>query len=222
MIPVFYQTHLESQLGRSQYLILSILLNLLQSIKQVNLEALATAFPLPIQFNSRRRKIQRFLSLPQLNVETLWFPIIINWLTENFSVNQVIYIAIDRTSWGCTNLLMISLIWDKRAIPIYFELLPKLGSSNLEEQKTALCKVIPLFKNYKTVVLGDREFCSVTLANWLRSENVYFCLRLKKDEFVQVEGKIWVQLNDLGLAPGVALYLQGVKVTKKKKLLVLM
>lgn len=43
-------------------------------------------------------------------------------------------------------------------------------------------------------------------------------MRLKKDEFVQVEEKVWVQLNDLGLASGVALYLQGVKVTKTKKL----
>lgn len=216
ILPVFYQTHLESQLERSQYLLLSILLNLLQSIKQVNLEALATAFPFPIQFDSRRRKIQRFLSLPHLNIETIWFPIIRNWLETDFPVNQVLYIAIDRTSWGCTNLLMICLIWDKRAFPIYFELLPKLGSSNFEEQKVAIAKVLPLVKGYKTVVLGDREFCSVTLGNWLRQEHVYFCLRLKKDEFVQVEGKIWQSLNNLGLAPGVSFYLQGVKVTKTK------
>jgi hypothetical protein len=51
MIPIFYQAHLESQLKRSQYLILSILINLLQSLKQVNLEALATAFPFPILFS---------------------------------------------------------------------------------------------------------------------------------------------------------------------------
>jgi hypothetical protein len=216
MLPTFYQTHLESQLERSQYLTLSILLNLLQSIKQVSLEALATAFPLPIQFESRRRKIQRFLSLPQLNIERLWFPMIRNWLAADFPLNECIYIAIDRTSWGCINLLMISLIWDKRAIPLYFEVLPKLGSSKFAEQKAALLKVLPLFKDYKTVVLGDREFCSVTLGDWLRSEKVYFCLRLKKNEFVQVQNKIWMQLNDLGLAPGIAFYLQGVKVTKTK------
>jgi hypothetical protein len=52
---------------------------------------------------------------------------------------------------------MISVIFQKRAIPIYFKLLAKLGSSNLEEQTKALSKIIPLFKNYKTVVLGDRE-----------------------------------------------------------------
>jgi len=62
----------------------------------------------------------------------------------------------------------------KRAIPIYFELLSKLGSSN-SLQKTALMKVLPLFKEYKIVVLGDREFCSVTLANWSpwRETSVY-------------------------------------------------
>lgn len=69
MLPLFYQTHLQSQLSRSEYLLLTILLNLLQSIKQVKIETLATALPLPITFESRRKKIQRFLSLPQLTIE---------------------------------------------------------------------------------------------------------------------------------------------------------
>lgn len=218
MTSLFYQAHLESQLKRSEYLILSILINLLQTIKQVSLEAIATAFPLPILFASRRRKIQRFLSIPCLKIETLWFPIIKKWLSDDFPVNQVLYIVIDRTSWGCINLLMISLIYDQRAIPIYFELLPKLGSSSFAEQKKAINKALPLFKEYKSIVLGDREFCSVTLANWLREEGMYFCLRLKKDEFVQKSEGIWVELNDLGLAPGVSFFVQGVKVTKTKKL----
>ncbi|WP_442948090.1 transposase [Nostoc sp.] len=36
-------------------------------------------------------------------------------------------------------------------------------------------------------VLGDREFCSVKLANWLFEQEVQFCLRLKKNEFIQNE-----------------------------------
>ncbi len=202
MIPIFYQTHLESQFGRSQYLILSILINLLQSIKQVSLEAL---------------KIKRFLLLPQLKVETIWFPIIKSWLADDFPLKQVVYIVIDRTSWGKINLLMISRIWEQRAIPIYFELLPKLGSSDFEEQQAASNRILPLFKGYKTVVLGDRKFCFVSLGDWLRKEKVYFCLRLKKNEFVELENEIWLQLSKLGLAPGVSFYLQGLKVTKTNK-----
>lgn len=79
MLPLFYQTHLQTQLNRSEYLLLTILLNLLQSIKQVKLEILATALPLPITFESRRQKIPRFLSLPQLTLAKIWFPILQAW-----------------------------------------------------------------------------------------------------------------------------------------------
>jgi hypothetical protein len=74
---------------------------------------------------------------------------------------------------------MVSIIWDKRAFPIYFILLPKLGSSNLKEQQNAIAKVIPLFKEYKICVLGDREFCSVKLAKYLQELGVYFCKALR-------------------------------------------
>lgn len=178
------------------------------------METLATALPFPILFPSRSQKIQRFLSWPCLNIETIWLPIVKAWLKEYLPTNQVIYLIIDRTSWGCINLFMVSVVWDKRASPIYFEFLPKLGSSNLDEQKGILSKALPLFKEYKVVVLGDREFCSVKLASWLRDSDVYFCLRLKKNEFVQVEKDIWVALKDLGLAPGICFFLKGVSVTK--------
>ncbi|MFB2924334.1 hypothetical protein ACE1CB_38295 [Aerosakkonema sp. BLCC-F2] len=62
---------------------------------------------------------------------------------------------------------MISLIYQRRAIPFYFELLPKLGCCNLAQQKEVLALALPLLQNYTIVVLGDREFCSVDLATWL-------------------------------------------------------
>jgi hypothetical protein len=56
---------------------------------------------------------------------------------------------------------MVSLIWERRAIPLYWDLLPKLGSSNFDEQTTNIQPVLPLFSQYKVIVLGDREFCSL-------------------------------------------------------------
>ncbi len=217
MLPRSYQTHLKSQLSRTDYLLLQILINLLQLIKNVNLESLATALPLSIMFESRRKKIQRFLSLPCLKVETIWFPILTSWLETQIQINQVIHLAIERTTWGRVNLLMISLVWNQRGIPIYFELLPKLGNSNFDEQKKVFIKVLPLFSKYKTVVLGEREFCSIILGNWLQSQKAYFCLRLKKDTFIKHENGIWQELNDLGLQPGISFYLQGIKITKSLK-----
>ena len=48
IIPLFYQTHLQQHLTRSLFLVLRILLDLLQSSRQVKLERLASAFPYPI------------------------------------------------------------------------------------------------------------------------------------------------------------------------------
>lgn len=212
MLPVFYQTHLKSQFNLVEYIFLKILITVLQSIKKVSLEALATALPIPIKFESRRKKIQRFLSLPNLTIEKIWFPIVVAWLETYFTYSNIVYVVIDRTNWSCINLFMVSVVWEKRTFPIYFELLP--GSSNINEQKAALSQVFPIFKNYKVCVLGDREFCSVKLGNWLRDQDVYFCLRLKKNEFIEVEKEIWLELKNLGLSPGTSFFLKGVKVTK--------
>ena len=216
MLPTFYQNHLKSQLSTAEYLFLQILLNLLQVIKKVNLEKLANALPLAIKFESRRKRIQRFLSLPNLTIEKIWLPIVKILLETHFRSEKIIYVAIDRTNWNYINLFVVSIIWDKRAFPVYFELLPKLGSSNISEQQSLLSQVIPLFEEYKICVLGDREFCSVKLAKYLQALGVYFCLRLKKNEFVEYKKDIWIELNDLGLTPGVSFFLKGVKVTKSK------
>ena len=218
MLPQFYQNHFRQQLTQAQCIVLSVLLALIQQQKLVRLEALAEAFPLLVKFESRRRKLQRFLVIPQLTIGKIWFPLVTYWLQTYCQIGTVLHVAIDRTQWSCINLLMVSLIWDSRAIPIYWMFLPKLGSSNLEEQKTALLPIFPLLKEYKIGVLGDREFCNVNLGSWLREEGLYFCLRLKKDEFIQLEGEIWLQLQNLGLTPGVSLYFRGVKVTKTKGL----
>jgi hypothetical protein len=74
-----------------------------------------------------------------------------------------------------------------------------LGNSNLEEQTLVLQQVLPVFTEYKVIVLGDREFCSVDLANWLRTMGVSFCLRLKKNPCLETENLIWQRLDQLGV-----------------------
>lgn len=214
MLPPLYQTHLENQLNSSELLFLNLMINILQDIKEVSLEKLSTVVPLPILFESRRKKIQRFISLPSWNIKKLWFPIIKNWLEQDFDENQVIYLVIDRTSWACVNLFMVSIVYEQRSIPIYFQLLTKLGSSNFNEQTKIIAQVLPLLIKYKVCVLGDREFCSVSLANWLRQSNVYFCLRLKKSEFIELKHGIWLGINELGLKQGISFFIEGVRVTK--------
>jgi hypothetical protein len=126
MLPTFYQTHLKKQLTQVQFILLTILLDLIQSEKQVRLERLARVFPYPITAESRRRKLQRFLDLPQLTLAGIWFPLISYWLTTYCCVGQRLSIAIDRTQWGCINLFMVSLIWQRRSSPIVLVAVTKI------------------------------------------------------------------------------------------------
>ncbi len=43
-----------------------------------------------------------------------------------------------------------------------------------------------------------------------------FCLRLKTNELVEYQKNSWIKLNDLGLVPGVSLFIKGIKVTKTR------
>ncbi|MGL5076777.1 MAG: IS4 family transposase [Waterburya sp.] len=216
-LPELYSKHLTKQFNYPQYLILSILINLLQNLKTVQLEELARRFPYPIQLRSRVKKLQRFLSLAQFNIKTLWFPILISWVKEEWKSGDVMYLVMDRSQWRVVNLLMVSIVYNQRAIPVYFTLLPKKGNSNLAQQQQVLSPSLKLLKDYKIIVLGDREFCGVELAKWLSEEQqVHLSLRLKKNEYVELEEQIWFQLHDLGLSPGMSLYYQGVRVTKTK------
>lgn len=83
----------------------------MQLLRQVKLELLAESLPLPIQFESRRKKLRRFLRLEIITIEKIWFPCLKELLKkeERFSINGLVYVAIDRTSWGVINILMVSL-----------------------------------------------------------------------------------------------------------------
>ncbi|NEO10085.1 MAG: hypothetical protein F6K51_32785 [Moorea sp. SIO3I8] len=135
MLPELYQKHLKNLLSESQLLFFYLVVIIVQDIKNVKLEKIAESLPLPIKCNSRRKKLQRFLSLPIFQIKKMWFPIVREWLYQKFDQQQKIYLAIDRTNWNNKNLLVVSIIYKNRAIPIYFELLSKLGSSNFSETK---------------------------------------------------------------------------------------
>jgi len=195
---------------------LSILVELLQIHKWVRLESLANRLPIPILFENRRKKLQRFLDLEIFNISKIWFPLVTEIIKILYKPSSTLYLVLDRTRYKTINLLMVSLIYKNRAIPVYFELLSKKGNSSGAKQIEVLDKTLPLLEKYEIIILGDREFCGVELAQWLKEKaQVKFVLRVKKNEYFQRDGE-WKTLKDLGLTPGMSLYLEGVKVTKSK------
>ncbi len=217
----FYQDHFQKYLSEAELQTLKILVWLLQVNKQVRIERLAACFPLPILYESRRKHIQRFLLLPKLSISLFWLPLIQLIIQTEFQPGSRLILTIDRTQWKDKNILMVSVIWKKRALPVYWQVLSKRGSSNLREQQAVIRPVLRLLKNYELVVIGDREFHSVELAYWLKGyvqkkQKVYFAFRQKQNTHLKCEKTSYQKFRDLGLIPGTKLFFSGVEITKNK------
>lgn len=216
MLPSFYQEILQRYLSNRQLITLKMLVWVLQNQKEVRIERLAANLPLPIQENSRRRHIQRFLNSNKLSVVLLWFPIIEELLARLFKTKSQLIIALDRTQWKDNNILMVSVIYQKRALPIYWCLLDKEGCSNLQEQQKVLRPVIRLLKHYQLVIIGDREFHGIELANWLDRQGLKFVFRQKKDTTFREEKQKFQPLHTILIYPGGRRFYQNVNLTQNK------
>jgi hypothetical protein len=217
MLPQFYLDYLKTYLPDSELLTLQILVWLLQAHRQVRIERLASSFPYPIKCESRRKKIQRFLILPKLSLPLLWFPLIKKIIATQFKKGERLIITIDRTQWKTNNISMASVIWKKRALPIYWLLLSKKGSSNFYEQLATIRPVLRLLKEYKLVVIGDREYRNTALALWLTKKKIDFVLRLNKNTKIKPRYKKYQSLNSLDIKPGNKGLYKSVLVTENNK-----
>lgn len=234
MFPTFYQTCLQANLTEAQYLTLQLLVLLLQTHRKVCLSQLATLFPQPIKYESRLRNLQRFLYLPNFTVKLIWFPIVKCIIKQQFRDHKMnraqrrhkkklthhgyLLLAIDRTQWRERNVFVISLIWDNHALPVYWECLEKKGNSNFAKQKSLLSPVLKMLRPYPVVVLGDREFHSVKLGNWLDERDVKFALRQKRSTHIQEEGQDFLALNEIEIKPGQTKFLRGINCTATHKI----
>ena len=219
-----HQSHLEKYLSKSQILTLQLLIWLLQVQKDVRIERLASCLPIPILYESRRKKIQRLLASSSLSLSLLWFPIIKSIVEKEFKRSESLILVLDRTQWQENNVFMISVMWRKRALPIYWLGLEKKGSSNIREQIALIRPVLKLFSHYEVVILGDREFHGIELSYWLKQKNekaknpIYFAFREKNNIYLKRNKNNEERLKDLKLVPGVKVLHKNVKITRQKGL----
>jgi len=213
MFPQFYHDIFAPQLTAAQYLTLQWLVMLVQTYKNIQIEKLAENLVLPAKYESRRRHIQRWLSLKVLTVSGIWYPIIREIIERNWSVKTRLELIIDRTQWGERNIFMVSVRKGKRSLPVSWTILKKKGASNLSEQKELLTPVFALLKEYHIMVIGDREFHSAKLGEWLKKKKVSFILRQKKNTNIREKKGKYYSLESRLIIPGKKTILKDVEVT---------
>ncbi|NEP07388.1 MAG: IS4 family transposase [Okeania sp. SIO2G4] len=212
----FYKDHIKQKLSPSQLVTLQILLYLISVHKTVQISKLSNYFPLPIKLESKGKHIQRFLTIKELSLPLFWFPLVRIMVKKLFDFPSELVLILDRTQWQDTNILMISLAWKKRALPIHWKILTHKGASNLTEQKAVIRPVLRLLKGQKIILTADREFHSIFLCHWLKKyqkKDVYFVLRQKKSTMIK-RGKKYCKLSELKVNVGEAKLLLNQKITK--------
>jgi len=97
------------------------------------------------------------------------------------------YLTLDGTSWKrgdkWHHYLVICIVYQGVAIPIYWIDLGKHGISNIKERKRLMKKVFKCFNIVNKTLIADREYIGIEWFKYLVDSDLYFVIRLKKNVY---------------------------------------
>ena len=155
--------------------------------RSVHLSKIAGKIPGPAKLVSITRRLSRFLDNPAIRVREWYEPIAREWLQAQWHCLGEIRLIVDCTKVGFGHqLLMISLAYRKRAIPIAWTWVKQVRGHSSAFKQLALLnyvrKLLPL--GAVVFLVGDSEFGSVEVLKWLDQWHWYSVLRQKTDTCV--------------------------------------
>lgn len=155
--------------------------------RSVYLSRIAGKIPGKAKLQSIVKRLDRFLDNPAIRVREWYKPIALQWLSDQFAKIGEIHLIVDGTKVGFGHqLLMVSLAYRKRAIPIAWTWVKHVrGHSTGDKQISLIAYVKTLIPRGATVFLvGDTEFGSVNVLKQLDKWYWYYVLRQKSDTLV--------------------------------------
>jgi len=167
------------------------------------------------QQNSREQFLKRFLMSPYFSQEAAYYPLVRQALSSYKAPDW--HLILDRTNLDKhrLDLLMVSLAFRKRAIPLGWEVRP-FGGTGSEAQIRLLERISGLIPaGQRVIVHGDTEFGSVPMMQYVdRHPNWDFILAQKKHTYFQTSDETWYYLADLPIKPRQPIYQTEVTWTK--------
>ena len=157
--------------------------------RSVNLSRIGGKIPGSAKLVSRTRRLSRLLSNPAIEVRGWYEPIAHSWMERQARQLQQIRLLVDGTKVGFGHqLLMVSLAYRKRSIPIAWTWVKHVrGHSKAETQLALLAYVRTLLPQGVAVLLvGDTEFGSVKVLRRLDKWQWGYVLRQKSSTHVRL------------------------------------
>jgi len=194
------------------YMVSGILSN-----SSVQLPEMSSGVHKQVKTESKIKQFKRFLMSKFTNYESCYLPFI-GPLLEKMSRRGELVFAIDGSTCGkgCM-VLMISLVYKKRAIPIIW-LSKKAKKGHLPEEMhcqliEGLMKIVPT--GCRKVLLGDGEFDGIGLQKLLDENGWEYVLRTRKDLLATEDGDIF-RLRTVGTGQQEHFFLPDLKITQQR------
>ncbi len=151
-------------------------------VKTVNLAEIATALNPNAKIGSNHRRLQRFLAEFELDYDVI-AKLVIALVSKT---GQGYVLSLDRTNWQfgkfSINLLVLAIVHQGVAFPVYWMFLNKKGNSNTAERIAIMEKFIATFGTKSIAwLLADREFVGKKWFKFLRQQKIPFRIRVKQN-----------------------------------------
>lgn len=149
--------------------------------------AVADAMPLHTDQASKIQRFRRLLDNAKLSAEGVYQPIVRAALSG--LRRQRVHVLLDRVVLTETqNVLVVSLGFRRRSIPLVWRILEHAGSSNLDDQQTVLQAAVALLPaQVRVLVHADSEFRSRTLFQWCRDHGWDAILGIRGNTLVSTD-----------------------------------
>lgn len=183
---------LDSQLDTLGY----ILVGVVQSMSS-QLAKIARAMPLDTTELAKEQRLRRFLDNERLRQTDHYHPLVQAGL--HGLQGQRVQLLIDRVLLrNQHNILVVSVGFRRRSIPLVWQALPHRGASGLADQQALIQAAVALLPpRVRISVHGDSEFRSRTLFGWLRAQGY--------DALLGVRGEVRIYGEHLAARSGQAL-----------------
>ena len=161
-----------------------LLLALVQQ-RHINLTRISLYYVSEAEPKSRYRRLQRFFREVVFDYDK-----IAELIMQLYDFHgQTYYLTLDRTNWQWgkknLNLLVLAIVYQGIAIPVYWLILNKQGNSNQRERIALMQRFIKRFGQRGILgVLGDREFIGDRWWQWLTEQDIPYLIRMKENQLL--------------------------------------
>lgn len=162
-----------------------ILVGITQSLS-AQLGKIARAMPLDTTQYAKEQRLRRFLDNQRITQAEHYQPLVRAALTG--LKGQNVHLLIDRVLLHDRhNLLVVSIGFRRRSIPLAWKALEHRGKSNLADQQELLKQALALLpERVRVSVHGDSEFRGWSLFSWLRDQHCDVMLGVQGNTYVRV------------------------------------